>query len=87
MFSNLKPIQIEMLILFRQHLINDTYTSFIDKTKIVSFFNDIPMSTMINYMEELENKNFIKIDWMQCNCASINIRIKFNKETLEYMKK
>jgi len=65
MLSHLKPIQVEILKLFKSHIIKDTQTAFINKTEIQSNFNDTPISIMIHYIEDLQNQNLIEIDWKQ----------------------
>lgn len=87
MLNHLSSIQIEMLKLFKGHLINDSYIVFINKKRIQNHFKDIPISTMLDFMEDLEKLNHIKIDWVQCNRASIYIKIQFDVETLEFMNK
>jgi len=85
MLRHLKPIQFEMLSLFKSHIVNNIDTAFIDKTEIQKEFNDIPLSVVIHYMEDLVNQNIIEIDWKQCNQAHINIKIQFKNQTLEYL--
>lgn len=87
MLSHLKPIQVEMLELFKSHINRDGHIASIDKTELQSNFSDIPISAVFHYMEELEKQNFIEIDWKQCNLAHIMIKIKFKMKTLEALEK
>jgi len=87
MLNHLRPIQVEMLRLFKSHINSDSHIASIRKTELQSNFSDIPISAVFHYMEELENQNFIEIDWKQCDLAHIMIKIKFKMKTLEELEK
>lgn len=87
MLSHLKPIQIEMLKLFKSRIINNSHVALISKSELSSNFNDIPISSVFFYIEELTLQNIIRIDWKPYSFNNGVIKVQFHHKTLEYFER